>query len=242
MARNEEKSQSMLNRWLELQKEEAGVKKPQRRPHLVELCTNVSDGEKWRLQVIKEISKHVLHIQNESLEEHKIRDLNDHINKLMREKQHWEHRIAELGGPNHFSGPSVTEEAEESAIRAAGGYYYFGAAKNLPGVSELLKPRKQEEGKRTRYDMYQGIDADYYGYRDDDDGLLEELEAAKEKKLRQEALTDWDMNQISKGLNLPHPEVPSAKSHISHVELPSDVEIEQMLLKKRKEELMRKYF
>ena len=36
-----------------------------------------------------------------SLGEHKIRDLNDEINKLLRTKAHWERRILELGGPNY---------------------------------------------------------------------------------------------------------------------------------------------
>lgn len=33
--------------------------------------------------------------------EQRIRDLNDHINYLIREKQKWEKRIFELGGPNY---------------------------------------------------------------------------------------------------------------------------------------------
>jgi len=225
--------------------EEAGVKKPQRRPYMAELCNNVSDAEKWRMQVIKEISKHVLHIQNESLEEHKIRDLNDHINKLIREKAHWEHRIVELGGPNHFSGPAVSEEGDDGAIRAPGGYYYFGAAKNLPGVQDLLKPKKSDDSKRTRYDMYQAIDSDYYGYRDDEDGLLESLENQVEQKLKKEALLDWELAQIQKfGTTAVDQEVEkmnSAANFKSHVALPSDDEIEQLLLKRRKEEILRKY-
>ena len=35
------------------------------------------------------------------LGEFRIRDLNDHINKLLREKQHWQERIVELGGTNY---------------------------------------------------------------------------------------------------------------------------------------------
>ena len=35
------------------------------------------------------------------LGEFRIRDLNDEINKLLREKRHWEERILELGGPDH---------------------------------------------------------------------------------------------------------------------------------------------
>lgn len=37
----------------------------------------------------------------ESLDEYRIRELNDEINKLMREKSHWERRIRELGGPDY---------------------------------------------------------------------------------------------------------------------------------------------
>jgi len=36
------------------------------------------------------------------LGEFKIRDLNDEINKLLREKGHWQDRIKELGGPDYW--------------------------------------------------------------------------------------------------------------------------------------------
>ena len=36
------------------------------------------------------------------LGEFRIRDLNDEINKLLREKRHWQDRILELGGPDYF--------------------------------------------------------------------------------------------------------------------------------------------
>ena len=35
------------------------------------------------------------------LGEFRIRDLNDEINKLLREKRHWQDRIVELGGPDY---------------------------------------------------------------------------------------------------------------------------------------------
>ena len=38
------------------------------------------------------------------LGEFKLRDLNDEINKLIREKRHWEDRIKELGGPDYRVG------------------------------------------------------------------------------------------------------------------------------------------
>ena len=36
------------------------------------------------------------------------------------------------------------------------------------------------------------IDVDYYGYRDDDDGLLEKLESKEETKARQKAIKEWE--------------------------------------------------
>lgn len=38
------------------------------------------------------------------LSDYQVRDLNDEINKLMREKLAWEHRIKELGGPDYLVG------------------------------------------------------------------------------------------------------------------------------------------
>lgn len=40
----------------------------------------------------------------------------------------------------------------------------------------------QQGKQRRRGDMLKGIDADYYGYRDDDDGTLQPLEKAYENE------------------------------------------------------------
>ena len=73
----------------------------ERRPYLVSEETDVRRAEKWRNQVIREIAKKVAQIQNAGLGEFKLRDLNDEINKNLREKYAWESRIIELGGPNY---------------------------------------------------------------------------------------------------------------------------------------------
>ena len=59
---------------------------------------------------------------------------------------------------------------------------YFGAARNLPGVRDLLEKKEAAAKKRSRHEIYQTIDADYYGFRDEDDGLLPRLEAKAEEK------------------------------------------------------------
>ncbi len=118
MARNSEKAMTALARWRQLQLKEQGKLRIDRRPHLASEETNVKKAEKWRYQVVREIAKKVAQIQNGSnkisllrflwlllfesilagLGEYKIRDLNDEINKLLREKSHWEDRVKELGG------------------------------------------------------------------------------------------------------------------------------------------------
>ena len=61
---------------------------------------------------------------------------------------------------------------------------YFGAAKQLPGVKELFEKEAPKQVKRSRKDLYSGIDHDYYGFRDEEDGVLLKVEAAAEKKMR----------------------------------------------------------
>nr|KAF6358354.1 ISY1 splicing factor-like protein [Pipistrellus kuhlii] len=100
MARNAEKAMTALARFRQAQLEEGKVK--ERRPFLASECTELPKAEKWRRQIIGEISKKVAQIQNAGLGEFRIRDLNDEINKLLREKGHWEVRIKELGGPDYL--------------------------------------------------------------------------------------------------------------------------------------------
>lgn len=67
------------------------------------------------------------------LGEFRIRDLNDEINKLLREKGHWETQIRELGGPDYARvGPRMLDH-EGKEVPGNRGYKYFGAAKELPG-------------------------------------------------------------------------------------------------------------
>jgi pre-mRNA-splicing factor ISY1 len=63
-----------------------------------------------------------------------------------------------------------------------GGYRYFGAAKDLPGVKELLA---QEEAKRNQLkpvDLHRNLTPDYFGWGDEEDGVLLELESLADKK------------------------------------------------------------
>ena len=94
----------------------------------------------------------------------------------------------ELGGPNYArSTPRLTDDEGnmvQGATGKGGGYKYFGAAKQLPGVRELFEKEAPRQIRRTRHQMYRHIDADYYGFRDDEDGVLEKVEAPAEKRMR----------------------------------------------------------
>ena len=186
MARNEEKAQLLLNKWVTMKQQfNAGVQ--DRRPYLASECSNLTDAERWRRDIVREITKKVSEIQNAGLGEHRIRDINDHINKLLREKSHWQRRIRDLGGPDYNALEPKSYDADGRALPGGGGYKYFGAARELPGVRELFQQEAPEKPRRSRGNMYKGITPDYYGFRDEDDGVLLPKEAEAEKRAIDEA-------------------------------------------------------
>ena len=197
MARNEEKAQSMLNRFVAMKSEEK--KKPRmRRPYLASECRDLADADRWRGEILREIGVKVSEIQNEGLGEHRLRDLNDEINKLLRERVHWERRILELGGRNYLRNTAKMTDLDGNIVDVPNpsgrgpGYRYFGAAKKLPGVRELFEKPPELRRRRTRYDIYKRIDASYYGFRDEEDGILEKLEGPAEEALRKRAQEEWE--------------------------------------------------
>ncbi|GLD98995.1 hypothetical protein PINS_up007713 [Pythium insidiosum] len=196
MARNEEKAQSLLNRWTSMKQNFSDTFK-NRRPYLASECDSLKDAERWRRQIIREISKKVSDIQNAGLGEHVIRDLNDEINKRIREKYHWEKRIAELGGPDYSRNQPQPYDADGVAVtQGGGGYKYFGAAKNLPGVRELFQTEEHAPKRRSRDDMLAHIEPDYYGLRDEDeDPEMLEDEREAEKRLQAQAVDEWNRAQ-----------------------------------------------
>lgn len=184
----------MLFRFRAAQAAEAGIIdiSRTRRPKLITSITSIPTCEKWRSQVLKEISRKVTKIQDPALSDFQIRDLNDEINKLMREKHMWESQIRNLGGPNYMRGGRVLDEEGREVPGGGKGYRYFGRARELPGVKELFerqfKPedeiaKEKERGGERRAELRQRVDAGYYGYNlDEEDGTLLAYEHAKEKE------------------------------------------------------------
>ncbi|XP_067935273.1 pre-mRNA-splicing factor ISY1 homolog [Watersipora subatra] len=263
MARNTEKAMTALARW-RAAFEGKGEEK-ERRPYLATECDDVQKAERWRRQIIGEVSKKVSQIQNAGLGEFKLRDLNDEINKLLREKGHWEDRIKELGGPDYRKiGPKMLDH-EGKEVPGNRGYKYFGAAKDLPGVKELFEQEPPPPPRKTRAELMKDIDADYYGYRDEDDGILVPLEREMEKKVIQELAEQWKSKKQKNLVEAQQEEdiygdatenrIPDIeeecdkvmetadgpKQFISHVPVPSQQEVEEAIVMRKKRELLEKY-
>ncbi|KAF9894575.1 NineTeen Complex (NTC) component [Aspergillus nanangensis] len=196
MARNSEKAQSMLFRFRAQQAAEIGIIDigRARRPKGITSVDSIPSCEKWRGQVLKEISRKVSRIQELSLSDYQIRDLNDEINKLMREKWTWEMQIRNLGGPNYMRGSGRVYDDEGREIPGGGkGYRYFGRARELPGVKEMFEAAARRGRGATEQDAEASgrggdiatkkVDANYFGYGlDEEDGSLLAYERQKEKE------------------------------------------------------------
>ncbi|NXM56052.1 ISY1 factor, partial [Illadopsis cleaveri] len=108
---------------------------------------------------------------------------------------HWEYRIKELGGPDYVKIGLKMLDHEGKEVPGNRGYKYFGAAKELPGVRELFEKEPLPPPRKAQAELMKDIDAEYYGYRDEDDGILEPLEQEREKKVRAEAVEKWKMER-----------------------------------------------
>ncbi|KAK4176877.1 putative pre-mRNA-splicing factor ISY1 [Triangularia setosa] len=243
MARNSEKAQSMLFRFREAQAADLGIIDAgrTRRPRAITEQTSIPSCEKWRGQVLKEISRKVSRIQDVALSDYQIRDLNDEINKLMREKHMWEIQIKNLGGPNYMrGGGKVYDEAGREIQGGGKGYRYFGRAKELPGVKELFEAatkRREEDEKplEERTDLNRRmVDAGYYGYAPgEEDELLLEYEKLKEKEA---------FEALKKGGNKEAPPgwepLPGDPGDGRLWELPTLDEVQQELIDRRRARLL----
>ena len=187
--RNEGKAQTMLNRWISIETQMISNSMG-KRPKDINSINNVQICNIWRNQVIKEIAKKVGDIQNASLGEALIRDLNDEINSLFEEKAQWEAKIKKLGGADYKKFEPKTLDAEGYEVPQAGGYRYFGAAKNLPGVAELFVNKPKEKAKKSYLDMYKGINLEYYGLDDMDKENEDELENNKKEIEKEEKMME----------------------------------------------------
>lgn len=217
MARNEEKAQSMLYRFREAQAAELGLgTRADRRPKMASACKSLRECERWRGEILREISRKVSKIQDSGLTDYEVRDLNDEINKLLREKRHWENQIISLGGANYRRNVAMLDD-DGKEVPGTKGYKYFGRAKDLPGVRELFQSKKKEEEEENvalnYYKKFMNQGPAYYGDLDETQGVDGVL--AYEQKVEE---TEWRegyervRDALGLPLNEPIPEMPRSAS------------------------------
>ena len=121
-------------------------------------------------------------------------------------------------------------------------------------MRELFEKMEPESKKRKRGELFRLVNADYYGYKDDDDGLLQRYEKKQEIKAVAVAVQDWREKMRAKkkarrealGLEGSGDEaddedaIRTGSSDLlkAHVVLPSKEEIEAKILESRKQALM----
>ncbi|KJA23748.1 hypothetical protein HYPSUDRAFT_137406 [Hypholoma sublateritium FD-334 SS-4] len=214
----------MLYRFREAQAAELGLgTRADRRPRMASACKSLRECERWRGEILREISRKVSKIQDAGLTDYEVRDLNDEINKIMREKRHWENQIVALGGANYRRNVAMLDD-DGKEVPGTKGYKYFGRAKDLPGVRELFQSRKNEEEEENQvlayYKKFMNQGPAYYGDLDEDDGKLLAYEHEAEDE-------DWEEAYINvrEALGLPSdtptPKVPRSNVVVTQT-VPSD--------------------
>lgn len=132
-------------------------------------------------------------------------------------------------------------------------YLYFGAAKELPGVRELFEREPPMPPRKSRGELMREIDASYYGYLDDDDGVLIPLEEKASKEALKKSVEEWkeklrkgELRTAGDDEEMPAADVNDANvllapRFVSHVSVPSQKDIEDAMIRKKKRELMAQY-
>lgn len=140
---------------------------PNLRPKYIQSVESLPQAEKWRSVVIGEISVKLTRIQDPTISDYLIRDLNDSLNKLFNEKRAWEHHIKALGGNDYINfGKNMNVGVVANDGVQVKGYRYYGRARELSEVKKLLKSKapKKEQPETNWEDR---IDLSYYGLYDE---------------------------------------------------------------------------
>lgn len=179
----------MLYRFREAQAAELGLgTRADRRPRMASACKSLRECERWRGEILREISRKVSKIQDAGMTDYEVRDLNDEINKLLREKRHWENQIIALGGANYRRNVAMLDD-DGKEVPGTKGYKYFGRAKDLPGVRELFQSRKDDEEEENKvyahHKRFLNQGPAYYGDIDDNNPQLLAYEQGAEED-------DWE--------------------------------------------------
>jgi pre-mRNA-splicing factor ISY1 len=111
----------------------------------------------------------------------------------------------------------------------------------------LFEAPDKKAVRRTRHQLNLHIDSGYYGYRDEEDGVLVKIEAEAEEKMREVEMARWDAEQKLREIesggasSRKRGSKGGGQSFVAHVALPDDADIEKLVVEKKKRELLSKY-
>lgn len=176
MSRNVDKANSVLVRFQEIRAEKDGGYKDYsrfKRPTRVHTVKVLAEAQQWRSQLLKELGNKITQIHDPSLNEFQLRELNDDLNGLVKEKFRWERHIKDnLNGPDY----SRVKRLNTVGGTVVNGYRYFGRALELPDVQQALKHNKEKREslkskKQKRVELEEKVRKwkktlrpEYYGY------------------------------------------------------------------------------
>lgn len=235
----------MLYRFREAMLIESGVKRhPKDLKSLnPSTCTSIPIAEQNRRDILKEIHRKIGRIQDKELEIAVVRTLNDEINESIEKIREWDEKIRELGGLSRRSQRRIEEfeaaaigsspDDKESELLQFEGKYFFGRARELPEVQDFLQHRQEIDKeslelsklRKQRSEMYAKVNHIYYGLLNEEQEKLlraEEEEAFAENP--SEEIDEVDLLAMKEGLNIP-----------------SQEQVQEYLVERRKAELLKKY-
>lgn len=230
-------------------------------------CGSIPAALRARRELRKSLSRQIMRIQDASLEPDAIRRLNDQINEALRTVRAWDECLLRLGHRME------REEGADGALYGseavnAHGYWYFGRARELPGVRELLQEQEHGQGQQGRDDkdakppppldlrirrMMEKADDEYFGKTAE--GTAVEEEAAVEGRLRDGSHLDWitglplllppTSSVEGEGLRGDTVDVDAAAMDAATGNpitiVPTQEQVGAYLIERRREELLRKY-
>lgn len=216
MARKEV-TNSALNRYQAQKGKDAGALEsdPSLRPKYVQSVESLPQAERWRQSVLADISAKLTKINDPSLTELEIRECNDSLNKLHREKRAWEYHIKKLGGNDYITFGQGSGGILQNGIR------YFGRAKMLAEVKHTATREKKSSDKNEKplslLLHYYGVFHEQWLHRPimaEKKQIMEEVNAALG-----EAVLDAEIGE-------------------KRERLPSNADVERWLVQRKKREMM----
>ncbi|RUP46593.1 Rab43 protein [Jimgerdemannia flammicorona] len=237
MAHNEEKAQSMLYRFRLAQAAELGVvKQRERRPHLTSNVNNLGEAEKWRKQVISEVSRKVSKIQDAGLSDYQVHDLNDEINKLI---HYWKIGLRMLDKEGR-------KRMQAVQARCAPKRTHFDMYRNVD--MDYYGYRDEEDGALLEYEREREWEWAQRALAAGESEFViveEEVEEAEAMEVDTEEENPKKAGKKGKSKKAEEPAEEEAgvmtDKYVAHVAMPSQKEVEEYLVRRRRQQLLDKY-